>query len=122
MPDRLPSLILLVGFWVPAAAAGWAAAGVAHQSSPRTRPALYAVLTSFVLAWAAAWFLFHLNFMPPYIPGASHDPRYAPPRAIAWLAVVATALVLPGSAMACVIAFRSRGRSLRRASTGRVSA
>lgn len=123
MPDRLPSLVLLVGFWVPAAAAGWTAAGFAHRSATRIRPALlYTVLTTFVLAWAAAWFLFHLTRIPPYIPGASADPHYAPPNVVAGLAVVASALVLPGSAIACVIAFRSRRRSLMRASTGRVSA
>jgi len=123
IPDRLPSLVLLVGFWVPAAAAGWTAAGFAHRSATRIRRALlYTVLTTFVLAWAAAWFLFHLTRIPPYIPGASADPHYAPPRVVAGLLVVAGALVLPGSAIACVLAFRSRRRSLMRASADRVSA
>jgi hypothetical protein len=117
MPDRLPSLVLLVGFWIPPAVAGWTAARFAHRSTHRRRagPA-YALLATFVVAWSAAWFLFQLNRMPPYIPGSSHDPTYAPPEAVAGLAVVASALVLPGSAIACALAFRRRGRALRRIS------
>ena len=123
MPDRLPSLVLLVGFWIPPAVVGRAAADLVHRSTTRVRPALmYAGLTTFVLGWAAVWFLINLSAMPPYIPGASHDPTYAPPEAVAGLVVVATALVLPGSAIACSLAFRSRGRSLRRTTAGRVSA
>jgi hypothetical protein len=120
MPDRLPSLVLLVGFWIPPAVVGSAAADLVHRSTTRVRPALiYAVLTTFVLGWSAAWFLFNLGRMPPYVPGATQDPTYAPPEAVAGLAVVATALVLPGSAIACVLAFRSRARSLRRTSAAR---
>ena len=112
MPDRLPSLVLLVGFWIPAAMAGRAAAEFARRSTTRVRPALiYTALATFVLVWSAAWFLFQLDRMPPYIPGATQDPTYAPPEAVAGLAVVATALVLPGSTIACVLAFRSRGRA-----------
>ena len=114
MPDRLPSLVLVVRFWVPPAAVGWAAAEFAHRRANRFHPALmYTVLAILVLGWAAAWFLFHLNAMPPYVPGASHDPHYAPPKAVAGLLVVASALVLPGSAIACALAFRSRGRALK---------
>lgn len=105
MPDRLPSLVLLVGFWIPPAVVGWTAAKAAHRST-------YAVLAIFVLAWSAAWFLFQLDRMPPYIPGSSHDPTYAPPEAVAGLGLVASALVLPGSAIACALAFRSRRRAL----------
>lgn len=76
----------------------------------------YALLATFVLGYAAAWFLFNLGRMPPYIPGATIDPTFAPPKAIAGLAVVASALVLPGSALACVLAFWSRRRALRRMS------
>jgi hypothetical protein len=83
---------------------------------------MYAGLTTFVLVWSAAWFLFQLGRMPPYVPGASRDPTYAPPEAVAGLAVVAAALVLPGSAIACVLAFRIRARSLRRTTARRVSA
>jgi hypothetical protein len=79
----------------------------------------YAVLATFVLGYAAAWFLFNLGRMPPYIPGATTDPTFAPPRAVAGLAVVSSGLVLPGSALACVLAFRRRGRLLSRASTSR---
>ena len=117
MPDRLPSLVLLVGFWVAPAVAGWVAAGVAHKSSPRARAILkYALLTTFVLAWSALWFFFQIHRMPPYIPGATRDPTFAPPEAVAGLAVVASALVLPVSAIACALAYRSRTRSLTRAS------
>ena len=123
MPDRLPSLVLLVGFWIPPAVVGRAAADLVHRSTTRVRPALmYAGLTTFVLAWAAAWFLFQLDRIPPYVPGATRDPTYAPPEAVAGLAVVAAALVLPVSAIACVLAFLRRARSLRRDTAGRVSA
>jgi len=123
MPDRLPSLILLVGFWIPPAVAGWVAAGSLQRSTKRGRGArTYAVLASFVLGYAAAWFFLNLSRMPPYIPGASTDPTFAPPRAVAGLAVVASALVLPGSALACALAFRRHGRMRRRPSTSRESA
>jgi biotin transporter BioY len=113
IPDRLPSLIVLVGFWIPPAVAGWVAAALQSTKRARAR-VIYAVLAIFVLGYAAAWFLFNLGRMPPYIPGASIDPTVAPPRAVAWLAVVAGALVLPGSALACVLAFRICRRALRR--------
>ena len=117
LPDRLPSLVLLVGFWVPPAAVGWAAAGFGHRSTPRVRPALiYTVLTIFAVGWSAAWFLFNLGRMPPYVPGATQDPTYAPPEAVAGLAVVASALVLPVSVIACVFVFRIRERRLGRTS------
>ena len=93
---------------------GWLAAGFLQRSTRRARAiATYALLAIFVLAYAAAWFLFNLGRMPPYIPGASTDPTFAPPKAVAGLAVVAGALVLPGSALACVLAIRIR-RAFRR--------
>ena len=114
MPDRLPSLIVLVGFWIPPAVAGWVAAGSLQRSTTPRRPAMtYVILATFVFAYSAAWFLYNLGRMPPYIPGASTDPTFAPPRAVAGLAVVASALVLPGSVLACVLAFRRRGRMRR---------
>ncbi len=117
MPDRLPSLVLLVGFWIPPDLVGRAAADLVRRSIARVRPTVvYTLLAAFVLAWAAAWFLFQVNRMPPYVPGATRDPTYAPPKAVAGLAVVATALVLPGSAIACAAAFRSRTRRLSRTS------
>ena len=123
MPDRLLSLGLLVGFWIPPAIAGRAAAELAHRNTTRVRPALiYAGLTTFVLGWSLVWFLINLNAMPPYLPGASHDPTYAPPEAVAALVVVATALVLPGSGIACWLAFRSRRRALSRTTAGPASA
>lgn len=122
MPDRLPSLIVLVGFWIPPAVAGWVAAGAIQQCTQRDRAIVtYAVLAIFVLGYAAAWFLFNLGRMPPYIPGASIDPTLAPPRAVRGLALVAGALVLPGSALACVLAFRRHRRMLGPTSTSRPS-
>jgi len=114
IPDRLPSLIVLVGSWIPPAVAGWVAAEFLLRSTRRVRAAVtYAVLGFFVLVYAAAWFLFNLGRMPPYIPGASTDPTFAPPRAVANLAIVTSALVLPVSVIACVLAFRSRARARR---------
>lgn len=122
MPDRLLSLGLLVGFWIPPVIVGQAAAELAHRTATRVRPAvIYAGLTILVLALSAVWFLFQLHRMPPYIPGATRDPTYAPPEAVAGLAGVATLLVLPVSAIACALAFRSRARSLSRATVARVS-
>jgi hypothetical protein len=122
LPDRLPSLIVLVGFWIPPAVAGWVAAGSLRRSTKGSRATVTcAVLATFVLAYAAAWFLFNLGRMPPYIPGATTDPTFAPPEAVAGLAVVTCALVLPGSALAYALAFRLRGRMLRRASTSLAS-
>lgn len=123
MPDRLPSLVLLVGFWIPPAVVGFAAADLVHRSTTRVRPALsYTGLAMVALGWSAAWFFVNLGRMPPYIPGATKDPTFAPPEAVAGLAVVASALVLPGSLIAGALAFRSRGRSLRRSSAERRSA
>ena len=122
MPDRLPSLIVLVGFWIPPAVAGWVAARSLQRSTKRRGAVTYAVLAAFVLGYTAAWFLFNLGRMPPYIPGASSDPTIATPRAVAGLAIFTTALVLPGSALACALALHRRGRMLRRTSSSRASA
>jgi hypothetical protein len=81
-----------------------------------------AMLAAFLLAYAAAWFLFNLGRMPPYIPGALTDPTIAPPRAVAGLAVVASALVLPGSVLACALAFRHHARMPGRTTDWRASA
>ena len=114
MPDRLPSLVVLVGFWIPPAIAGWVAAGALQRSVKRDRAtATYIGLATFVVGYAVAWFLFNLGRMPPYIPGATIDPTFASPRATANLAVFAGVLVLPGSAIACALAFRRRGQTLR---------
>ncbi len=111
LPDRLPSLIVLVGFWIPPAVVGWGAAAFLQRSAKRYRATVtFAVLATFVLGYATAWFLFNLGRMPPYIPGATTDPTFAPPQAIKWLAVFTSALVLPGSALACALAFRRRRR------------
>lgn len=115
IPDRLPSLIVLVGFWIPPAVAGWVAAEYLRRSTKRYSAILtFVVLATFVLGYAAVWFFFNLGRMPPYIPGSTIDPTFAPPQAVAGLAVFASALVLPGSALACVAAFRLRGRMLGR--------
>jgi hypothetical protein len=111
LPDRLPSLIVLVGFWIPPAVAGWVAAGLLQRSARRySASVILTVLATFVLGYAVAWFLFNLGRMPPYIPGASTDPTLAPPEAVTGLAIFTGALVLPGSALACVLAFRRRRR------------
>jgi len=109
IPDRLPSLIVLVGFWIPPALAGWVAAGLFQRSTRGySAKVIFGVLATIVLGYAAAWFLFNLGRMPPYIPGATTDPTFAPPQAVAGLAVVTSVLVLPGSAFACALAFRFR--------------
>ena len=116
MPDRLPSLIVLVGFWIPPAVAGWVAAGSLLRSPRPDRAALtYVVLGTFVVAYAAAWFFFNLGRMPPYIQGATMDPTVATPRAAANLALFSGAVIVPGSAVACALAFRRRLRMTRSA-------
>ena len=73
MPDRLPSLVLLVGFWIPPAIVGLVAADLVHRITTHVRPALiYALLTIFAVGYAAAWFLFQLDRIPPYVPGATN--------------------------------------------------
>lgn len=122
IPDRLPSLIVLVGFWIPPALAGWVAAEFLQRSTMRYRAAVtYTVLATFVLGYAAAWFFFNLSAIPPYLPGATQDPKFAPPEAVTGLAVVTGALILPGSAIACLLAFRV-ARRLRGNPSVRVSA
>ena len=115
MPDRLLSLVVLVGAWVPPAAAGFAAAEFAHGKGAGFRPArTWWALTAFVVAWAAAWFFYNLGAMPPYIPGATRDPIYPPaPEAVRGLLLFTGAVVLPVSAVACLVAYRWRGRVLR---------
>ena len=122
IPDRLPSLIVLVGFWIPPAVAGWVAAEFLQRSTMRYRAAVtYAVMATFVLAYSAAWFFLNLNAIPPYLPGATMDPTFAPPEAVKGLALVTCALVLPGSAIACLLSFRV-ARRLRHSSSARLSA
>lgn len=115
LPDRLPSLIVLAGFWMPPAIAGWVAAELFLRSPKRYRvPVTLILLVIFVLGYAAFWFLFNLGRMPPYIPGATIDPTFAPPEAVTALAVFTSALMLPGSALACALAFCVCGRMHRR--------
>ena len=83
IPDRLPSLIVLVGFWIPPAVAGWVAAGLLQRGAGRVRAIVtYLVLAIFVLVYGRRGFS---------------------------STVVASALVLPGSVIASVLAFRIRG-------------
>ncbi|MDQ8165683.1 MAG: hypothetical protein P3A28_07995 [Gemmatimonadota bacterium] len=113
MPDRLPSLVLLVGFWVPAVLAGRAAAEFAQRRAGRVRPALlYSGMAAFVLASSAVWYIINLSTVPPYIPGATRDPTFVPPGGAAALGVITGVMVLPVSALACWLAFRGRSRSL----------
>lgn len=119
LPDRLPGLIVLVGFWIPPSIVGWVAAELFLRSTKRYRIAMtLTFLAIFVLGYAAVWFLFNLGRMPPYIPGVSKDPTFAPPEAVNALAVFTSALVLPGSALACALAFRVRGWMHRHTSIG----
>jgi hypothetical protein len=112
LPDRLPSLVVHVGFWIPPALAGWAAARSLEQGAKREPTGgIDALLAAFVLVYAVAWFFFNLHRMPPYIPGAMMDPTVATPKAVAGLALVAGALILPGSALACALAFRHRSKT-----------
>jgi hypothetical protein len=111
MPDRLPSLIVLVAFWVPPALAGWMAAGSPLRSSARGRVTpTHVALGAFVLLYSAGWYLLNLGAMPPYIPGATPDPGFGPPppQAVAGLTTLTLALILPGSAIACAVAIRLR--------------
>ena len=122
MPDRLPSLIVLVGFWIPPAVAGWVGARYFQHRSERARVAVtWTVFAMLVVGYAVAWFFFNLGRMPPYIPGATPDPTSAgpSPEAVAWLAVVAGAVVLPGSALAGVLGFRAGARVLKEAPSSR---
>lgn len=77
LPDRLPSLIVLVGFWLPPALAGWAVASFLPRGARR-----------------------HLTVV-----------------AYAGLATFTGAIVLPGSAVACAVAFYSRARAFRQMGT-----
>jgi hypothetical protein len=70
-----------------------------------------AALAAFALASSAFWFLVNYAVIPPYLPGATEDPLYAPPEAVSALALLTFALVLPGNAIACWLAFRSRART-----------
>jgi hypothetical protein len=55
MPDRLPSLIVLVGFWIPPAVAGWVVAGFLRRNVKRPSPrATAAALTTFVACYVGA--------------------------------------------------------------------
>ena len=51
IPDRLPSLIVLVGFWIPPAAAGWVAAALQRRSKRGSARVIYVVLATFVLGY-----------------------------------------------------------------------
>lgn len=115
LPDRLPSLIVLVGFWVPPAVAGWVAAEFLQRNTkPVSSRWTVIMLAAFVLGYATVWFFFNVGRMPPYIPGALIDPTIATPQAVAWLAVVASGLILPGSALVCALVYRGRRRMLKR--------
>ncbi|HEV2828529.1 MAG TPA: hypothetical protein VGW76_13100 [Pyrinomonadaceae bacterium] len=116
LPDRLPSLVLLVSFWIPPAVVGFAVADLVHRGTRVRAAFIYIVLAIFAVCWSAAWFLFQLDRIPPYVPGATMDPTYAPPEAVVGLAVVASALVLPVSVIACLLTFRIRARMLSRTS------
>jgi hypothetical protein len=123
MPDRLPSLIVLLAFWIPPAIAGIGAANLVHRSAAAIRStSIYIGLALVAVAWAAIWFRFNLHRMPPYIPGATMDPTYASPEATRGLAIVSSAFILPGSMIACSLAYHLRARFLSRmTATGRTA-
>lgn len=108
MPDRLPSLIVLAGFWVPPAIAGWVAARARQRGTIDREGLTYGIAALFAVAYAAAWFYWNVKRMPPYIPGATMDPTFASPQAVRGLAIFSSALILPGSALAFVLAYRRR--------------
>ena len=122
MPDRLPSLVLLVGFcWIPPAIVGFVAADLVHRITTHVRQALiYTLLTIFAVGYAAAWFLFQLDRIPPYVPGATNGSNVRTTAGCRGTAVVSSALVLPGSVLACMLVSHSRGQWLRRTSAARV--
>src|SRR5262245_45970002 len=115
MPDRLPSLVVLVAFWVPPALAGGAAASKLRRNNRQDRAnPPYLALSTVVLGYALAWFFLHVGRMPPYVPGATIDPTYAAPEAVRWLATFTGLVILPGSALAAALTYRlglsARGR------------
>lgn len=103
IPDRLPSLILLVGAWIPPAAAGWAGAKITVRGRPIV---IYLGLALFALLWTWVWYHFQLDRIPPYLPGATEDPTHAPPEAVRALRYVAVLFVLPISAVASAVIYR----------------
>jgi hypothetical protein len=113
MTSRILTLLLLFGFWLPPGVLGWWAAGRAPAKGGR------AVLTRFglpvlVLAWVVAWFFLNAAFMPPYVSRGPHDPQDAPAMLAMAFAYSAVLIVLPGSALACWLAYRKRRRMLTR--------
>lgn len=118
IPERLPSLIYLVGFWIPPAAIGFVAAQILQRSINLARNSLiYVLMGMMVVGYAALWFWFNVNRMPPYVPGAMIDPTVATPEAFRWLAIFAGVVILPGSALACLLAFKLHRRIFRPKST-----
>jgi hypothetical protein len=103
IPDRLPSLILLVCAWIPPATAGWAAAKFRERARPLI---IYFALAAVTLLWVSAWYYVQLDRIPPYLPGATEDPTHAPPEAVRGLRYVAVLFVLPISAVACAVIYR----------------
>jgi integral membrane sensor domain MASE1 len=94
---------------------GWAAAEFVHHAKSRVRPVLaYAAMTALIAGWSAVWFAFQIHRMPPYVPGATMDPTYAPPEAVTGLLVVAGAVVWPAGLIACGLSYRARRRFLSR--------
>jgi hypothetical protein len=71
---------------------------------------MYAVLAVAVSAWVGTWYLFNRAAIPPYIPGATRDPSYAPPEVVRGLVIFTGAVILPISAIACGLAFWRRLR------------
>jgi hypothetical protein len=71
---------------------------------------MYALLAVAVVGWVAVWFWFSRSAIPPYIPGSTRDPSYAPPEVVRALLVFTAAVILPVSAIACGLVFWRRAR------------
>jgi len=123
MPDRLPSLVLLVGFWLDPSRDSWFCGGRSRSSNHHAcssgadlRPAddfrrgLRCGLVSFSARPDSAV----RTRRHKWIQRTHHS------QAVAGLAVVSSALVLPGSVLACMLVSHSRGQWLRRTSAARV--
>jgi hypothetical protein len=110
IPERLPSLVVLAGFWIPPAIAGYVAAKNPRKQL-RTNATTYVAMVLFAAVYSTAWFYWNVKRMPPYIPGATMDPTFAAPEAVRALAIFTSALILPGSLVAFYLTYRLRGPS-----------
>jgi hypothetical protein len=102
-------LALLLLFWVPPATIGRLAALHLTQRLPRVL-LVRVLLPLLVLGWAASWFLLLVASLPPYESRGPGDPQDAPAMLVMSLLVIASMIVLPGSAIACWVSFQRQAR------------